>query len=124
MLAAAGKRNALLAAYGYAFSLAVAAAVPGLNFVYSGHGGPAWLLLPFALPIAIAVLAVGYFKASGSERMARGRFALASLAAYVPFSLLASCIGSISIHATFGLTVGPLQMWALFMSPFGLPFVW
>lgn len=112
------------AAYGPALLLALAAAIPGFNYIYSGHGGVAWLLLPFALPLALCVLVVGYRSAPNSERPARKRFAIGSLAAYAPASLAASYVGVQSIRATFGLSVAPLEMWALFMSPFGLPFVW
>jgi hypothetical protein len=111
-----------VAAYGFAFSLAVAAAVPGLNFLYSGHGGLAWLLLPFALPTAIGVLFFFYATAAGPQKPSVGRFAIASVCLYAPVSLLASHLGAYSIRATFGLAVSPLKMWALFMSPFGLPF--
>ncbi len=124
MLASKSKLRIAAVAFGPALLLAIAAAIPGLNYLYSGHGGVAWLLLPFALPLALCVLVVGYRDAPRSERPARRRFAIASLALYAPASLAASYVGVHSIRATFGLSVAPLKMWALFMSPFGLPFVW
>ena len=118
------KAKTAVAAFGPALVLAFAAAFPGLIFLYSGHGGIAWLLLPFALPLAVCVLLLGYRRAPLAERRARMRFAIASLTVYAPASLAASFIGAHSISAYFGLSVSPFEMWALFMSPFGLPFVW
>lgn len=124
MLARKSKLRIAAVAYGPALLLAFAAAMPGFNRIYSGHGGIAWLLLPFALPVALCVLAVGYRNAPRSERPARMRFAIGTLAFYAPASLAASYVAVHSIRAAFGLAVAPLKMWALFMSPFGLPFVW
>ena len=111
-------------AYGYALALALVAFIPGFNWLYSGHGGPAWLLLPFSLPVAFLVLYFFYATAESSQKPKVLRFAIGSLVLYMPASLASSFFGARSIQASFGLDVSPFAMWALFMSPFGLPFVW
>ena len=111
----------LSVAFGPALLLAVVAATPGLNFLYSGHGGPAWFMLPLAFPFTLFVLWLSYRASSPQDRPVAKRVALISIGAYVPISLLASFAGAHSIRATFGLNVDPLQLWALFLSPFGFP---
>ena len=111
-------------AYGPAALMAIAASIPGVNILYSGHGGPAWLLLPLAFPFAALVLWSAYRQSAPKDRPAAKRFILFSVAFYLPLSLAASYVGVASIRSSFGLIVSPWQMWALFLSPFGLPFVW
>jgi hypothetical protein len=112
-----------ISAYMFAFLMAVISVVPGLNYLYSGHGGPAWLLLPFVFPVALIRLYWAVRVAPVAERARVKRFALLSIIAYLPLSLMASYFGCASIERTFGLPVGLLTMWGLFTMPFGLVFV-
>jgi hypothetical protein len=41
------------ATYGFAIVMFALAIIPLLNFSYSGHGGPSWLLVPLCFPWAI-----------------------------------------------------------------------
>lgn len=110
-------------AYGPAFLLGLVAIIPGTNFLYSGHGGPAWLLLPLALPFAIAVLIAAIQFGPVAERSARQKLALYSLIAYAPLSLLMAAAGAYSIRSTFGLPVDTFEFWTVFMSPLWLLFL-
>jgi hypothetical protein len=112
-----------ISAYSFALLMAVIAVVPGLNYLYSGHGGPAWLLLPFVFPVALIRIYWAFRIVPVAERARVKRFTLLSIMAYLPLSLMASYIGCVSIEHTFGLEVGVLRMWGLFTMPFGLVFV-
>lgn len=114
----------LLLAFGPAILLALVAVVPGLNFLFSGHGGPAWFVLPLAFPFALLILCLAYRGSPKMEKPAAKKFVLVSVACYIPLSLLASIAGAYSIRASFGLDVSPWHLWAVFLSPFGLPAVW
>lgn len=108
--------------YGFALLMATSAIIPGCNFLYSGHGGPAWLLLLSVFPI-ICYRLWRLWRTSTSEGLASGNrtFVVASLAAYVPLTLGAAAWGSASIQRTFGLPVLVLDFWAMFFFPFNLP---
>lgn len=112
-----------VSAYGFAVVMAVIAIVPGLNFLYSGHGGPAWLLLPFVFPVALLRLYLAIRRSPAGERSEVKRFAVLSIVAYLPLSLGASYLGCVSIERTFGLPVGMLTMWGMFTMPFGFVFL-
>lgn len=103
--------------------LAVVAIVPGLNLLYSVHGGPAWLLLPFALPLSLVRLVFLYLHA-GEERARIGRFAIVSLLAYFPVSYGACVLGARSIEGYLGAPIEAIFLWGLFTSPFGLAWSW
>jgi hypothetical protein len=113
-----------LSVYGFAIVMALMAIIPGCNFMYSYHGGIAWLILPFAFPFALLRLYLLYRGAPAEEKVFTKRFAFISLAAYVPLSFVASFIGAYSIRNTFGLPVEPLFFWGFFTLPFGLVFSW
>ena len=107
--------------YSFAFILAVVSFIPGLNIVlYSGHGGPGWLLLPLALPYALVRLGLTYRAATPNRRPYVWRFGVYSVLVYVVASFAASFLGAWAIHWWSGLIVEPAQIWALYMSPIGL----
>lgn len=112
----------LALAFGPALILGIAAIVPGANYIYSGHGGPAWIFLPFAFPFALFILLVGPFIGPVEERDERKRLAMWSIIAYAPSSLVLAFAGAYSIQATYGLTINPLGLWSMFMSPLWLVF--
>ena len=113
-----------LSVYGFAIVMAFMAIIPGCNFLYSGHGGIAWFVLPFAFPFALLRLYLLYRAAPKEQKSFTKHFALVSLAAYVPISLGASFLGAFSIQNTFGLPIEPLFLWGFFTLPFGLVFSW
>ena len=113
----------VISAYGFALVMAVIAVVPGLNYLYSGHGGPAWLLLPFVFPVALVRLYLAVRHAPVEKKPFVKRFAWLTVIAYLPLSLVASYLGVASIERTFGLPVQTMTMWGLFIFPFGLIFL-
>jgi len=113
-----------LSVYGFAFAMALCAIIPGCNFLYSGHGGPAWLILPFVFPFALVRLFFLHRRAIPERRSFIRRFALISVIIYSILSLGVSFVGAYSMKSTFGLPVEPLFLWGLFTFPFGLVFSW
>lgn len=110
--------------YGFAIVMALIAIIPGCNFLYSGHGGIAWLVLPFAFPFALLRLFLLYRSVPSDQKQFTKRFALVSLVSYFPVSLAASFLGAHSITSTFGLPVEPLFFWGLFTLPLGFVSTW
>jgi hypothetical protein len=110
--------------YGFAAAMALMAIIPGCNFAYSGHGGFAWLLVPFVMPVALARMWWVYRQTPESERASLRRFAVVSLVLYAPLSFVAAVLGARSIQSSFGLEVEPLFFWGMFTLPFGLPLAW
>jgi len=109
-------------AYRFAIIMALLAIIPGCNFLYSGHGGPAWLILPSVFPVTLFLLYRAWRNALPEGHPRPTRFAVLSLISYFPLSLLAAMLGAASIENTFGLPVQPLFFWGFFIFPIGLVF--
>src|SRR5213082_1948285 len=88
--------------YGFAIVMSAIAIVPGPNLMYSLHGGPAWLALPFVFPYALGRLYSMYRSAAPDEKPRVKRFALTSLLIYLPVSLVAAFAGAYSIDSFLG----------------------
>jgi hypothetical protein len=95
------------------------AMTPGCNVMYSGHGGPAWLILPFAFPATLLILFRAFRASPHDERSQTKRFIVMSLAVYVVVAFAGAHLGAASIKRSFGLEVPPLQLWGLLLSPLG-----
>ena len=112
----------IFGAYGFAIFMAGLAIVPGCNFLYSGHGGVAWLLLPLALPVALFRLYLFWRRSPPSERPTVLRYVALSVFIYLTISYGLAYGGAKSIQNSFGLQVDPTAMWGMFTLPFGLIF--
>ena len=110
-----------LRAYGFALAVAFVGVIPGCNFMYSGHGGLFWLVLPFGLPYALIQTAIWWFKATASDRNFYGGFALGALAIYLALAIPISALAAFSIERTFGLPVGMWTFYGVMTVPFSLP---
>jgi hypothetical protein len=107
--------------YGFAIVMALCAIVPGCNFLYSGHGGIAWLVALAVFPFTLYRLWRNWLAANSASRASALRFAGVSLLAYLPLSFVAAALGAGSIVRTLGLPVKPLSLWAFYIFPLGLP---
>lgn len=107
--------------YGFAIVMALCAIIPGCNFLYSGHGGIAWLVALAVFPFTVYRLWRNWRAAESGSRSVALRFACVSLLAYLPLSFAAAALGAASIERTFGLSVTPLGLWAFYIFPLGLP---
>lgn len=112
------------AVYFFPITMALFAIIPGLNLLYSTHGGIAWVLLPFSFPISIFRIYQINRRASDEQRPRVLRFSMISVFLYVPLSYLVSFIGAYSIQNFLGAPVSPVFLWGLFTLPFGLFFSW
>ena len=116
--------NLVWSVYGFAIVMFVVALIPGVNLVYSGHGGPAWFLVPFAFPVSVLRLYLYYRREPLANKASARRFCVFSVAAYFPISLLACFLAALSIEKSLGLPVSVLFFWGLFTFPVGLVFSW
>jgi hypothetical protein len=97
------------------FALAI---VPGLNFTYSGHGGPSWFFVPLCFPWVIVRILIKIAKGSEvSSRWYKGFFKI-TVPSYIAISLPLSWAAATSIRMTFGLPISTWAFFALMVSPF------
>jgi hypothetical protein len=101
--------------------MAIAGMVPVLNRLYSGHGGLAWFVLPVVFPLAVATYVVTYWLSEAKDRPLLRDTMKRSLIAYVMFTLSGSFVASLSIGASYGLELPPLQLWGMFFFPLNVP---
>ena len=114
-----------MTAYWFAVFMAMMAIVPGCNlFFYSSHGGPGWLLLMLAFPIAVLRLIWLFITTRRSEKKRMARVILSSLAIYAIVSLCVSYIAMWSIEWTFEDSIPPLEFWGMFFFPFYIAPPW
>jgi hypothetical protein len=100
--------------------MVVVGILPGLNRLYSGHGGLAWLVLPLSFPLAVCTYGFTYWSAALPERPSLRNSMKRSLLADAMFTLSGSFVASLSIRAAYGLPVPPLQLWGMFFFPINL----
>jgi len=97
----------------------VLAIVPVFNFfMYSGHGGLAWFLIPFCCPYIIIRSVVRFFRLSGESRTEYKRFLIAAIPSYVVAAVPLSWIATVSIHHSFGLEASTWVFFEIMVSPF------
>jgi hypothetical protein len=97
------------------FALAI---IPGLNFTYSGHGGPSWFLVPLCFPWVIVRILIKIAK--GPEESSRWykRFFKITIPSYIVIALPLSWVAVTSIRMAFGLPVSTWGFFVLMVSPF------
>src|ERR1700676_1091661 len=105
--------------YGFAIVIALCAIIPGCNFLYSGHGGIAWIVALAVFPYTLYRLWRNWLAAGSARRATALRSACVSFLACLPISLVAATLGAASIARTLGLAVKPLGLWAFYIFPFG-----
>jgi hypothetical protein len=97
------------------FALAI---VPGLNFTYSGHGGPSWFLVPLCFPWVIVRILIKIAKGPEESRRWYKRFFKITIPSYIAIALPLSWVAVTSIRMAFGLPVSTWGFFALMVSPF------
>lgn len=107
-------------AHWFGIMMVVVGIVPGLNQLYSGHGGLAWFALPLSFPLAVCTYGITYWSAAPGKRPALWDAMKRSLLAYAMFTLSGSFVASLSIQAAYGLDLPPLQLWGMFFFPINL----
>jgi hypothetical protein len=104
--------------YGFPMVMFALAIVPGLNFTYSGHGGPSWFFVPLCFPCVIVRILIKIAKGSGvSSRWYKSFFKI-TVPSYVAIALPLSWAAATSIRMTFGLPISTWTFFAIMVSPF------
>ena len=104
--------------FAFPFVMFALAIIPGLNFVYSGHGGIAWFLIPLCCPYVLGSAIVKLAKAQRPALAGYIRFYAIAILGYVVVALPLSWAATASLRSTFGLQVPVLHFWAIMISPF------
>lgn len=97
------------------FALAV---IPGLNFLYSGHGGIAWVFLPLCGPWVLLRIILKTARGSQESRNLYKRFYKITVPLYIVLALPLSLAAATSIRMSFGLQVSLWEFYAIVVSPF------
>ena len=108
----------LLRTYGFPIVLFALAIIPGLNFLYSGHGGLAWLFLPLCGPWVFLRAILKIARESKESRNWYNRFYKITVPSYIVLALPFSWAAAASIRKSFGLQVSPWEFYAIVVSPF------
>ena len=113
--------------YGFSFVMLALAIVPGLNFTYSGHGGPSWFFIPLCGPWVTLRALDKIWHASGTIRKWYVWFFKVTLPAYVAGSLALSWVAAMSLQWTYGSKfavrgffldmVSPIPLWYFGYTP-------
>ena len=97
------------------FALAI---IPGLNFTYSGHGGPSWLIIPMCGPWVAFRAVYKVWKASGAVRDWYVRFFKITLPSYIVLAVALSWVATTALRWTYGSEFSMWQFFADIVSPF------
>src|SRR5262245_56869397 len=102
------------------FVMVSLAMVPGINaFLFSGHGGPAWLVLPFCTPFVLLRFAMLMLHEDEVRRYYLKVGALAIVIYLVALYPLSIAIVNV-MHSTIGLEIKPWEFYKVISFPFGL----
>jgi hypothetical protein len=97
------------------FGLAI---IPGLNFTYSGHGGPSWFFVPLCFPWVIVRILIKIAKGSEASSGWYKSFFKITIPSYIAIALPLSWTAATSIRMSFGLPISTWTFFAFMVSPF------
>jgi hypothetical protein len=104
--------------YGFPLTMFTLAIIPGLNFTYSGHGGPSWFFIPLCCPYILVRGSIKLIKAPAETLAWYRRFFAITIPAYIALAFPLSWAATASLQHTFGLTVPVWSFMAIMISPF------
>lgn len=111
----------VLRVYGFSGLMILHALVPIVNVImYSPHGGPGWLFIPFTFPYVLGRLGYTYWCSSPTERPRVRQFALVSVPVYVIVTAPLSWVATYSFFSWSGAPLPWRQFWALLLLPVSL----
>ena|SRR5215467_2324016 len=113
----AGLWREVIRAYSFPIVMFMLAIIPVLNFTYSGHGGPSWMILPLCFPWVALRAILKITKGSKESRNWFKTFYTITLPTYIALALPFSWAATTSLRATFGLTVSTWMFFAIMVSP-------
>ena len=95
--------------------------IPGISwFIWSGHGGVGWLLLPLCFPYIVIRLAILVFRSQPDERNHQLRVAVACISLYVLTAYPATYYAEHYINSTIGPFIQRGTLFRLTVFPAGL----
>ena len=104
--------------YGFPLVMFALAIIPGLNFTFSGHGGPGWFLAPLCFPSVVLWTVFRVTKRVQDARTWYKKFFMITIPSYVAIAYPLSWAATKSIEMTFGLPIPTWKVWAIMVSPF------
>jgi hypothetical protein len=104
--------------YGFPLTMFALAIVPGLNYTYSGHGGPCWLVLPLCAPYIFFRALIKIIKSPNEMSSVLIKFFAATIPLYVALAYPLSWAATNSLQHTMGLTIPVWTFMAIMISPF------
>ena len=110
--------RAVIRMYRFPTIMFLLAIVPGLNFTYSGHGGPSWFLVPLCFPWVIVKILIKIEREPEPSHSWYKRFFKITIPSYIAVALPLSWLAATSIRMSFGLEVSTWSFFALMVSPF------
>lgn len=103
------------------FVLLLLGFIPGLSwFIWSGHGGFGWILLPICFPYIVIRLGVFIWKAESSHRRETIGIAMLALASYILFAYPTTRFTEWYVSSTIGLPIQTGTLFRLAIFPIGL----
>lgn len=104
--------------FGFPLTMFTLAVIPGLNFTYSAHGGPAWFLIPFCCPYILLRATFKVVRAGPGMRRLYARFFAYTIPAYIALVFPLSWAATASLQRTFGLTIPAWSFMGMMISPY------
>lgn len=104
--------------YGFALVMFVLAITPGLNFTYSGHGGPSWFFVPLCAPYIFLRAMIRIIRSTREVRSSVVNFFAITIPCYILLAYPLSWAATTSIRNTFGLTIPTRDFMKVMISPF------
>jgi len=104
--------------YGFPLVMFLLAIVPGLNFTYSGHGGPSWFFIPLCAPYILLRAIIRIIRSQRPVRFFLVNFFVMTIPCYVVLAYPLSWAATTSIHNTFGLTIPTWDFMKVMISPY------
>jgi len=108
----------VIISYGFPLAMFMLAIISRSNFMYSGHGGFAWFVVPLCFPSVVLQAILKMTIGSAESRRWYRNFYKITIPAYVAIALPLSWAAVRSIEAAFGLQVPTWAFYVLIVSPF------
>jgi hypothetical protein len=104
--------------YGFPLTMFALAIIPGLNFTYSGHGGPSWFFIPLCFPYVFLRGIIKLIVSPGETFAWYGKFFVITIPSCVALAFPLSWAATASLQHTLGLTIPIRSFMAIMISPF------
>ena len=109
--------------FGWPVGLLVAGCIPGVSwFLYSGHGGVGWFVLPLCFPYIVALLAIHIWRLPSGQRASGAKTAGGAVLLYMIFSAPTTLWTEHYLASSIGLQLPAGSLFKLANFPLGYVF--